>query len=328
AGGAAGRGGTSAGGASVGGASVGGASVGGASVGGASVGGASVGGRGGASSCSGTPTSYDELVLCDSPVGYWAMSQASGSEPDLSGRGNVGSYRGGSAGTTTLPNGDRAAVFNGSNQFLTIPSLPAYSIPTTGSLTWEAWLKASVLQFPHDSGGYVDWLGKCASYSPTCEWEGRLYNTDNSESRCNRFSAYVFNPSAGLGSGADFQPQCGLIQAGNWYHVVGEYTLLSAPASCENTSKYPGSIDIWVNGVKWNQSRHGQTGCMSQYQVVPKANSSPINVGTMAEDAWFQGAIAKLAIYDHLLSEAQIKARYRAMTAREPTGSCANDCSF
>jgi hypothetical protein len=91
---------------------------------------------------------------------------------------------------------------------------------------------------------------------------------------------------------------------------------------------YPGAIDIFVNGVKWNQSRHGQTGCMSQYQVIPKANSSPVNVGTMALDAWFQGAIAKLAIYDVRLSDAQVQAHYRAMTGRDPSGSCANDCSF
>ncbi len=291
-------------------------------------GGAPNGGTGGVAACSGGARSYDASILCDSPVGYWAMSRASGTEPDLSGRANSGSYHGGTTTTTTLPNGDRAVVFNGSNQFLSIPALAAYSIPTTGNLTWEAWLKPTVLQFTHDSGGYVDWLGKCADYSPTCEWEGRLYSTENSENRCNRFSAYVFNPSAGLGSAADFQPQCGLIQAGSWYHVVGEYTLLKQPAGCENTSKYPGSIDIWVNGVKWNQSRHGQTGCMSQYDVVPKANSSPVNVGTMAEDAWFQGAIAKLAIYDFLLGEAQIKAHYRAMTGMEPTGSCGNDCSF
>jgi hypothetical protein len=267
-------------------------------------------------------------VLCDHPVGYWAISTGSGSEPDLSGNSNPGNYKGGATTLTTLPNGDSAAVFNGSSQYLTIASKPEYSIPTTMELTWEAWIKPSVLQFPNDSGGYVDWMGKCASYSPTCEWEARLYDTENSQDRCNRFSAYVFNPSAGLGSGADFQPRCGLIQAGSWYHVVGEYTLRSQPSSCQNASMYPGAIDIFVNGVKWNQSRHGQTGCMSQYQVIPKANSSPVNVGTMALDAWFQGAIAKLAIYDVRLSDAQVQAHYRAMTGRDPSGSCANDCSF
>ena len=41
---------------------------------------------------------------------------------------------------------------------------------------------------------------------------------------------------------------------------------------------------------------------MSQYNVVPDANNSPLNIGTMAMDAWFPGAIGKVAIYDKLLT--------------------------
>jgi hypothetical protein len=268
-------------------------------------------------------------VLCEKPVGYWAMNMGSGTtEADLSEKGSSGTYKGPTPTLAALPNGEQAANFNGESNYLTIPSKAAFSIPTTGNLTWEAWIRPSVLQFPNDSGGYVDWMGKCADYSPTCEWEARMYNTTNAENRCNRLSAYVFNPSAGLGSGADFQPTCGLFQANTWFHVVGEYTTESQPADCQSAQSYPGAIDIWVNGVKWNHSRHGQTGCFSQYQVVPKANNSPVNVGTMAGDAWFQGAIGKLAIYDFLLSQAQISSHYRAMTGKMPTGTCADTCSF
>ena len=67
---------------------------------------------------------------------------------------------------------------------------------------------------------------------------------------------------------------------------------------------------------------------MSQYNVVPAANNSPLNIGTMAMDAWFQGAIGKVAIYDKLLTQAQITATTRSMTGKAPTGSCADDCSF
>jgi hypothetical protein len=291
--------------------------------------GAGSGGRGGAAGTGGaTATSYDQAVLADRPVGYWAMNKSPASEPDLTGRTSAGSYRGGTAPLVAMPNGDQAAAFNGSSQYMSIPSNAAFSIPTTKSLTWEAWIRPDVLQFPNDSGGYVDWMGKCQDYSPTCEWEARLYNTTNSQNRCNRFSAYVFNPGAGLGSGADWQPTCGLIQAGQWYHVVGEYTTLSQPAGCQDTAQYPGSINIWLNGVPWNQSRHGQTGCFSQYDVVPVANNSPVNVGTMAMDAWFQGAIGKVAIYDYLLTQAQITNHYTLMTGQAPRGSCADTCGI
>src|SRR5215510_2782728 len=130
-----------------------------------------------------------------------------------------------------------------------------------------------------------------------------MYNMTNSSNRCNRLSAYAFNPDGDLGSGAFWEAgTCGTIKAGSWYHVVGEYTLEQSPSGCADADTYPGGIDIWVNGVKWNQASHGDTGCMSQYQVKPEANGSPLNIGTMAKDAWFQGAIAKVAIYGKRLT--------------------------
>jgi hypothetical protein len=286
-------------------------------------GGGGSGGSGGAGS-----SAYDQTILADGPVAYWAMNKRSGTEPDLTGNNHTGTYHSGTAAAATMPNGDQVADFNGSSQYVSVPSSAAFSIPTTGNLTWEAWIRPDVLQFPNDSNGYVDWMGKCQDYSPSCEWEARMYSTTNSENRCNRMSAYVFNPSAGLGSAADWQPVCGLIQAGSWYHIVGEYTTSTQPSDCQNASSYPGMIDIWVNGVKWSHSNHGQTGCMSQYNVRPAANNSPLNIGTMAMDAWFPGAIGKVAIYDKLLSAAQVTAHYRAMTGTAPSGSCGNTCSF
>ena len=282
----------------------------------------------GGASC-GSPASYDAAVLCDDPVAFWGMTAKGASENDLTGKGNTGKYMGGTPKIATLPNGEGAADFDGATQYLTVPSSAAFSIPTTHRLTWEAWIRPSVLQFPHDSStNYVDWMGKCDQYSPTCEWEARMYDTTTSEGRCNRLSAYAFNSSAGLGSSADWQPVCGLLQASAWYHVVGQYTTLEQPADCANTSAYPGSIDIWVNGVKWDHASHGQTGCMSQYKVVPAAKGSALNIGTMALDTWFQGAIAKVAIYDHALTPAQIASHYTKMTGNQPKGACADTCSF
>jgi hypothetical protein len=260
------------------------------------------------------------------------MSHAAGSEPDLTGHGHDGHYVAGPQRPAALPNGDVAADFDGATQYLTVPSSAALSIATTHSLTWEAWIRPDVLQFPHqdETSGAVAWMGKCQDYAPTCEWEARMYSLKTAEdpNRPNRFSAYVFNPSANLGSAADWQPDDGLIAAGHWYHVVGEYTTLAQPAICADTAHYPGAIDIWVNGVKWDQASHDDTGCMSQYQVVPTAGDSPVNIGSMAFDSWFAGAIGKVAVYDYLLSDAQVAAHYRAMTGSAPTGSCAETCRF
>lgn len=270
-------------------------------------------------------TNYDAIVLADSPVMFFGMS-GSGTESDKSGNGHTGTYTG-SPVATIMPNGDSAKVFNGSSQMLSVPSHKDFSIPTTKKLTWEGWVRPDTLQFANASGdGYIDWMGKCEDYSPTCEWEARLYSQTTPQGRENRLSAYVFNNSAGLGSGADWQPASSIISAGKWLHVVAEYQIDTTPSGCN--SAYPGSIDIWVNGVKWNSSSHRPTGCMSQYSIRPQANNSHINIGTMARDTWFKGAVGKVAIYNYLLSDAQIKAHYTAMTGQAPTGSCGSTCTF
>ncbi len=269
---------------------------------------------------------YDQTILSDLPVALWDVAAIQVNEPDISGHGNTGTFKTYQASTVlpgpaAMPNGDQAADFNGVNQYLMVPSNASFSIPTTSSLTWEAWIRPDVLNFPNSSNyGYIDFMGKCA--------ECRMYNAANSQDRCDRLSAYVFNPSAGEGSGADWQPACGLVQAGQWLHVVAEYTTLGQPIACPNASTFPGSINIWVNGLKWDQAVHGATGCMGQYGVIPAANTSPLNIGTMAYDVWFQGAVGKVAIYNYLLSQAQINRHFSVMSGRQPTGNCGDMCTF
>ena len=275
-------------------------------------------------------SSYDSTVLTDHPVAFWDMSNPGGSEMDLSGNGHNGSYKGGTPALTAMLNGDKAVDFNGSTEYMTVPSSSAFSIPTTQQFTWEGWIRPDVLQWSSASDpygyGYVDWMGKCQDYSPSCEWESRMYASVNSDSRCNRLSAYVFNPGAGLGGGADWQPNCNLLQAGHWLHVVGEYQTQTTPSPCK--SAYPGTINIWVNSVPWNPSYHYPTGCMSQYSITPKVGSSPLDIGTMAMDSWFPGAVGKVAIYNYLLTQPQITSHFSAMTGGAPSGSCANTCSI
>lgn len=273
-------------------------------------------------------SAYDKLVLADSPVGFWDVDPKTSTETDLSGDGNTGTYVNGLPALATLPDGEPAADFNGSNQYLTVPSNRSFSIPTTGSLTWEAWIRPDVLQFPKSNDeGYVDFMGKCAFYSPTCEWEARMYDSTTMQAgRSDRISAYVFNPTAGFGSAADWQPSLGQIQAGQWIQVVGEYTTQNTPSNCADAGSYPGSINIWVNGVEWSEVSHAPTGCMSQYGVVPKANNSPLNIATMGMDYFFKGAIGKVAIYNYRLTTADIDAQYEAMTGKEPVGTCGATC--
>ena len=295
-------------------------------------------------------SSYDQTVRRDSPVALWDMNSRGSTETDRTGNGHTGTYRGTHPSATTMPNGDTALDFNrGSTtgEYMSVPSPstsdPVFSIPNSAKqLTWEAWIRPDTLAFPSNhldsSGEYIDFLGKCQDYSPTCEWEGRMYGTSPSEHRCNRLSAYAFNSGAGLGAGADWQPDddntnsnsqsCppNLFTNNNWLYVVGEYRTDSTPYSCANSSTYPGTLDIWVNGVRWNESKHNPTGCMSQYNIAPTANTSPFNVGSMGLDSWFPGAIGKVAIYDKLLTQSQINGHFVAMIGSSPSGRCDVAC--
>src|SRR5262249_46254484 len=94
-------------------------------------------------------TTYSQTILNDTPVPFWNMSSSGSSETDASGHSHTGTYTGPAHTLTTLPNGDQAAVFNGSSNYLTVPSSSAFSIPTTGYLTWEIWIKPGTLNFTH-----------------------------------------------------------------------------------------------------------------------------------------------------------------------------------
>jgi hypothetical protein len=65
---------------------------------------------------------------------------------------------------------------------------------------------------------------------------------------------------------------------------------------------------------------------MSQYGTDPQAGSSPLNVGSMALDTFFEGAIGKVAIYDNPLSPSQIATHFAAMVGAQPTGACTDTC--
>ena len=92
----------------------GGAGVAGRGGTGGGAGGAAAGTGGAAAGTGGASAStYDQTILADGPVAYWAMNKFSGSEPDLTGNNHTGTYHSGTATSATLPNGDQAADFNG-----------------------------------------------------------------------------------------------------------------------------------------------------------------------------------------------------------------------
>lgn len=226
---------------------------------------------------------------------FLAMDTPSkGTQADLSGSGNNGTYVGGTPPLASLPNGDQAADFNGSSEYVTVPAAAALSVPTSQSLTIESWIRPDTLQFPNsEEQQYVYWLGK-GNATQGYEYANRMYSLTNSADRPNRISDYDWNVSGGLGSGAYFQDT---LTAGAWIMVDDVISMTT------------GDISIYKNGVL------RETVPLSQYSVTPGVTQAPFNIGTRDYNSWFEGAIGKVAVYNYALSAAQISAHYAAMSA-------------
>ena len=238
---------------------------------------------------------YDTAVLADSPVGYWPIAPGTTEDHTLSGMDGMFS---GSPGSTVLPNGDPAAVFNGIDQYFTIPDHDLLEVTTTGILTVEAWMRPDTLEFPDSEGsGYVHWMGKGTAGQHS--WVARMYNYTNTENRPNRISGYSFNLSGGLGAGSYFQDP---VAAGEWIH----YALVIN--TVDTSPVYPtGYTKIYKNGVLRDQDS------LSGYSIIPGNGTAPMRVGTRDLSSFFQGAIGKVAVYNYELTGAQLAAHYDNM---------------
>jgi hypothetical protein len=243
---------------------------------------------------------YNAVVLDDKPSAYWTMRHArAGYEGDASGHGHEGKYFGHPT-TARLPNGETAAVFNGSSQYMQVKDHRALSPATTGVLTIEAWIRPDTLKFQHKEGtGYVHWLGK--GMPNNHEYAARMYSSGNSEKRDNRISGYLFNASGGKGAGSYFQKE---VHPGQWIHFV---LVINANAK---SREYPnGYIKIYRNGVPANQDDLNYRGT----PVAPARGSAPFRVGTRDFNSFFKGAIGNVAIYDKELPAKRIAQHYDAM---------------
>lgn len=268
-------------------------------------------------------SAYQRMILDRKPVLLLSFSTPqNGTQRELTKGGGIGTYLGGMPERDTLPNGDPAVRFNGVNQYVSMPGRKEFAIAETGALSFEIWVQLDKTDFATE---YVNYLGMCFEYAPSCMWEARF---DSPRTKTGGSAkAYAFNPGAGYGSGARWQPRDGALKPNQWYHIVGIYQTKMTPARCN--AKDPGSINIWVNGVKWNELGHGDTGCMSQYGIKPSAFSgTPLTIGTVARDSFLPGAVGNLALYPYELSPEQIKQSYVTMTGLQPKGACAPLCTL
>ena len=244
-------------------------------------------------------STYDSMVLSDSPTLYLTLGSSNTAETSLVGD-HFATFSG-SPGSTVLPNGDQATLFDGTlGQYVQVPDADDLSVPTAGALTIEAWLRPDSLVFPAVEGtGYVHWLGKLAYGPNACEWVARIYSQGNGGNRANRLSGYCFNPAGGLGAGSYAQDT---LTPGQWIH----YTLVINTAS---SSTYPtGYTKLYRDGVLRDQD------ALADYSIVPTNTTAPVRIGSATGRSAFLGGIGKVAIYPCELPADRIAQHHKLMT--------------
>jgi hypothetical protein len=253
------------------------------------------------------PSAYQEKVLAKKPVGYWRLGETTGTTAwDASKNGHNGVYVGKPA--LREPGAvhrdmDTAVKLDG-HSYVEAPDHPGFSVPTSGrGLTVEVWMRPDVLEFEGDtSDPYIHWLGKGGNGRH--EWALRFYSRKSS--RPNRVSAYIFNPSGGLGSGAYFEDK---LTPGKWLHVAACYD----PGDKGHPSA---GVSIYKNGVLRKGPRvPGSKGTFySDYAIVPAHGTAPLRFGTCYLKNFLIGALDEVAIYPRVLTAAEIAGHYRTAT--------------
>ncbi len=211
--------------------------------------------------------------------------------------------------------GDVFLLFNGTDSYVEIPSIDAYSVVTSGALTVSAWIRPDVVNFPNFEGThYVHWMGKGEGSGSTGqqEWTFRMYNRDGTTEdppRPNRISFYVFNPEGGLGVGSYVQDT---VQVGEWIHVVGI-------ADSARTYFYRDGTFIRCRTYRGDE----EGGCPieftdstdeTQLVIDPQMGSCPLRIGTRDFASFFEGGIARVRIWSRVLIPTEITALYESDT--------------
>ena len=230
-------------------------------------------------SSGGGGTAYRDVVLADSPVGYWRLGEASGPFVD-----SVAARNGTPSGTIIrdvtgpLTSGDDGGVTFGASADVAIPSAASFAIATTGQLSIEGWVT--------DAGRAGEIISK--SQGTSYEWSIRQSGGGLALSIWNGAGADCLNEFVGggdIGSG--------------WHHFV--YTI-DQPAH---------TTILYLDGQLVDQ---GTAAWLRPPNAV--ASSAQVHLGRRGDNVnLWPGSLDEVAIYAKVLTPAQVTAHYAAATA-------------
>ncbi|MFC1806151.1 LamG domain-containing protein [Planctomycetota bacterium] len=220
---------------------------------------------------------YDTAVMADSPFLYYRFEEGGGPTAiDTAGGDQNGTYLGGVTlgQPSATPGLGSSGLFAGTDDRIDLPALSSYSQHSI-----EMWINTNGL-----AGGC------CTSLYSTDTWgSGSLHYNIKS----GRDIEHALNG----GNPANVNTPGGVIQDGNWYHLVATY---DATAN--------GNVEIYIDGANQNVGSHNTT---TQINLTTGGE-----IGTWGLGRDFIGNIDEVAMYASVLSEARVLAHYEA--ASEP----------
>ena len=224
---------------------------------------------------------YDSVVLADSPIGYWPLSEAEFPARDLAGTNDLSRF--GSSLTIPMfssiltPDGASGAVYTGSNRY----SFRGLSSSITQDITIEAWVRWDSTNADlygqviaeGDSTGVTGWgifVSGTGHWALIIKTAGQAWGTD-----------YIDTSTA---------PVDGL-----WVHLVG------------TRKKSSGAMQLWLNG-----SSIGSGTFTSGNNIDYGTGSLGVQISSKASPPSARGGgyFARCAIYDKVLTSTQIANHY------------------
>lgn len=223
---------------------------------------------------------YEAVVLSDGPVGFWPLTETSGTTAnDVSGHGRHGTFYG----SPTLADGAIAsglqptAKLNGSTQYVQVADNDAWSAAgPSAKISFELWFNALTVTAPSQM-----LLTKYEEWQLRIESDGKgLVDTNVNGLRS---VLHATTPTA--------------FPAGTAVHFVGTY------------DRSANHLEVYVNGTSVATASGGSEAMNNR--------SHPLQVGRRSDGAGslFSGRIGYVAVYAAALSASRIAAHYTAGTS-------------
>jgi len=256
--------------------------------------------------------SFNAAILETEPTSYWPLTDSTGATCHDEMGIHDAVVKNSGVKLAAIPFGNSSVpYFDGQiGSVLTVANDPQYSQPFANALSVAAWICPLAVDNSNTAGSvddFVYFLEKAVDSSTETEWAMRLYNQTN-PNRHSRLSFYTFNlaPPPGrenLGNGAymeygvsanDATP----VELGGWLFVMGQ-----AEPWISETDLKTGCM-FWKQGVRAARTPTDKYE-HAPYHVHPQHGSGAISIGG-TDSSGFKGSIAHVAIWNRLLSSAEI----------------------